>query len=171
VNELEYIFLWLFYSWKVLNLQNREATKDSVDSRSSNSSKISFVWDVRSCSSASSVYTNRADQMLVKTFSNMHSKFSNLSSSLNSSEPDQANKTNSTQSVECVRIAQWITTDTDCKFTFCMDLSVFFFSGFSFLPDQHDHFGFTDALTDLLMNSLKKKLMKLNYTPHEPHCI
>ncbi|KAF3323129.1 hypothetical protein FCM35_KLT13118 [Carex littledalei] len=99
-------------AWKVLNPQNREATKDLDDNRSSNSSKISFMWDVRSCASTSSVYTNRADQILVKNLSNLHSNLSNLSSDLNNSVPDQASKL-STQSVDCVRMGQWITTDSD----------------------------------------------------------
>lgn len=121
------------FSCKVLNLQNREATKESNENRSSNSSKISFMWDVRSCSSTSSVYTNRADQILVKNLSNLHSKFSNLSSNLNNSEPDQANnKMSSTESVECLRVGQWITTDSDCKF-FISPFTKFYSSSCDFL--------------------------------------
>ncbi|KAJ3685814.1 hypothetical protein LUZ61_014978 [Rhynchospora tenuis] len=98
---------------KVLHLQSRDSTKDPDDRRSSNSSKISLMWDVRSCSSTSSVYTNRAEQLLVKNLSNLHSNLSNHSSNLKTSEPDQASKLTDTESTECVRMGQWIMTDSD----------------------------------------------------------
>ncbi|WOK94923.1 hypothetical protein Cni_G03628 [Canna indica] len=98
--------------WKALYFRQKAALKAEADESSSTSSKISFKWDVGSCSSASSAYsphslasTSRNDHMMVKNLSR-------LSVNLHSAETD-ANLLGSPKSEYYVRNGQWITTDSN----------------------------------------------------------
>ncbi|XP_073105956.1 uncharacterized protein [Elaeis guineensis] len=96
--------------WKVLYFRKRVDLKAQVDDSSSNSSKVSFRWDVGGCSTSSSVHSpiasmSRNDQMWMKNSSNPSAK-------LQSSECD-ANMLVSSKSEEYVRTGHWITTDSD----------------------------------------------------------
>ncbi|XP_020093168.1 uncharacterized protein LOC109713478 [Ananas comosus] len=103
-------------AWKILYFKSRASLKDPLDDHmSSNSSKISFRWDVGSCSSTSTVYsplsafasTARTTHMIVKSCSN-------LSVALQSTECDDLRNSCSLNTEGgCVRTGQWITTDSD----------------------------------------------------------
>ncbi|KAJ3693907.1 hypothetical protein LUZ60_009387 [Juncus effusus] len=105
---------------KLLQNRNNDVTRDGSEARSSNSSKINYIWEVGSCSSASSVYSNRTNQMLIMNLSNLSQCLSipalstqNLSEKSKKSDFDNLSKTARPSSDECVRNMQWITTDSD----------------------------------------------------------
>lgn len=99
---------------KVLYFRKKAALKAQVDDSSSNSSKVSFRWDVGGCSTSSSVYSPvslasmpRNDQIWMKNSCN-------LSANLQSSECD-ANMLLGSKTEDYLSTGHWITTDSDCK--------------------------------------------------------
>ena len=105
---------------KVLYFRNKMALKNSLDDdESTSSSKISFRWDVGSCSTSSSVVSplslptvSRIDhQMCVKNAS---------------SSAIALHSSNSPKTEGCSRGGQWITSDSDCKLSFRHDFSSVF---------------------------------------------
>ncbi|XP_073012389.1 uncharacterized protein [Typha latifolia] len=98
--------------WKVLHFRSRQDLKDPVDDLSSKSSKISFRWEVGSCSSTSSVYSGLSMNSSARTDQICTKNFSKLSTSLPSSECC-VNALDSLKAEQHVKKAQWITTDSD----------------------------------------------------------
>lgn len=98
--------------WKVLYFRNKMALKDSLDDASSSSSKLSFRWDVGSCSASSVVLSplslpsaSTSDQMCSKNLCTPPVALQ--SSSSNVSELDCLKTEN------CRKGGQWITSDSD----------------------------------------------------------
>ncbi|XP_058092295.1 uncharacterized protein LOC131238696 [Magnolia sinica] len=89
--------------WKVLHFRNRSALKDSFDETSSGSSKISFTWDVGSCSTASAL----------SPLSLPSSSASRRTSTTQHLECISEEMWVGPKTEECTRIGNWITTDSE----------------------------------------------------------
>ncbi|KAL5990203.1 hypothetical protein ACLOJK_011100 [Asimina triloba] len=90
--------------WKVKYLRSKGTLKDSFDEASSSSSKISFTWDVGSCSTASAL----SPLSLPSSSVSRRASTNQLECISEEIWEDQKND-------ECPRIGNWITTDSDCN--------------------------------------------------------
>ncbi|KAJ8626943.1 hypothetical protein MRB53_020250 [Persea americana] len=90
--------------WKVLYFRNRGTTKGTRDDTSTESSKISFSWDVGSCSTASSSFS---------PLSLASSSASHLTLSKRHLECITREICDSPKTEECMRTGNWITNDSE----------------------------------------------------------
>ncbi|KAJ0963653.1 hypothetical protein J5N97_028775 [Dioscorea zingiberensis] len=88
-------------AWNVLYFKSKLAVKCQQDDTSSSSSKISFKWDVGSCSTSSSAFSPLS---LASTTKHDHSSCHTLERGSNASESFKEERS---------RVGQWITTDSD----------------------------------------------------------
>lgn len=93
---------------QVLQFRTRAALKSVPDDGqlSNDSPKISFRWDMESCSTTSSVYSalSKASSKRITTNQNMIIPYSSSSTPIHGSDQSTTAKSGS-----------WITTDSDCK--------------------------------------------------------
>ncbi|XP_020519518.1 uncharacterized protein LOC18428602 isoform X1 [Amborella trichopoda] len=98
-------------SWKVLYFRNRGVFKGACDDMSSTSSKLSFKWDVGSCS-GSSAYSPLSLASSSRSDWVNHSSNATVTAKLSISECSSKET--------CISpnpgTESWITTDSDCKF-------------------------------------------------------
>ncbi|ONK75218.1 uncharacterized protein A4U43_C03F14590 [Asparagus officinalis] len=97
---------------KVLYFKSKTGLKDSLDDASSNSSKISFRWDVGSCSTSSAVLS----PFSMPSASRIDCWTQNLPSSSTTtlqSSSSNVSTLDTPNSEECSRGGQWITSDCD----------------------------------------------------------
>ncbi|XP_077229843.1 uncharacterized protein LOC143862660 [Tasmannia lanceolata] len=90
--------------WKVLYFRNKGNLKAPPDEISSSSSKISFRWDVGSCSA----YSSALSPLSLASSTTSHRTFTNQNLEIDSKETCVSPKDE-----ECVRMGNWITTDSE----------------------------------------------------------
>ena len=118
---------------KVLYFRNKMTLKNSLDDDEiTSSSKISFAWDAGSCSTSSSVFSPLSLPLVSRLDHQMSAKNTHSSAvALQSSNSNASTLTTlgfslgSPETEGCSRGGQWITSDSDCKFSSLLDFKCF----------------------------------------------